>query len=229
MRTLLLFLSFLVLPLVAHARNLRDYTQDYSVRSTGEHVDRPVMTERTVKQADRSLSEGTASLRLQQLQERLAKSSMSSEDRFRLRHNARADRLRDFQQMTKADFRLTRTEEAQTAREQERNVLRLEARRVGDLRSILYLLMKFVANPDLRGAELLPSDLMEICKTGYPTCPGGVNLDVLLAGSEFVAFPVDPENPEDALGTGYSVQKIAGNKLRLSAPLGNRGEGLQLE
>jgi len=91
------------------------------------------------------------------------------------------------------------------------------------------VLILFVADPSRDFADLLPTEKTEICRTQAPTCDHTVRLDDLLIGSGMRSFPMDPSLGMEENGIGYFVEKVGEKVLRVSAPAGDGGEGIEME
>jgi len=125
--------------------------------------------------------------------------------------------------------RVLRTSEEKERYLDTRTEARYDARRRSDLGLLIDILMPFVLNPKREYADQLPTTKSEICRTNAASCTGFLRLDDLLTGSELRGFPADPSADPEENGTGYFIIKIGSTKLRLSAPLGNGGEGIEME
>jgi prepilin-type N-terminal cleavage/methylation domain-containing protein len=73
----------------------------------------------------------------------------------------------------------------------------------------------------------IPTTATEICKTGATSCAGLVDLSVLTdEGKYIIAIPADPKAATDN-GTGYFIQKLANERLSVTAPSAELGEKIE--
>jgi len=226
-KTLLLFVLVLILP--PHpvaARWIGDMARDYTWRLEQERISRDSVSsareKRIQERKENALREGSRS-RLIPLRKDY------DENEALLRRSAlRTQRLRNIQ-VRGATARVIRTSEERERFDDVRMRARFDARRRADLSQILDVLILFVADPSRDFADLLPTEETEICRTQALTCDHAVQLDDLLMGSGRRSFPMDPSLGMEGNGTGYFVEKVGAKGLRVSAPAGNGGEGIEIE
>lgn len=215
---------FLTAATPLHARWIGEMQRDYSWRAEQARISREgIQAQRDARAAQRLNARDARATR-----SRFALEANIVEDpnqNFAVRASVRARRLNDRLKLGEG-LRLQRSEAAKSVTTKAKTDVRTDARRRADLGSILQVLIQYVTNPSLEGADLIPTSSTEICKSNATDCSGLVDLDDLLAGSELAGFPVDPGADPASKGTGYFIEQASGVALKLEAPLGNGGEGI---
>lgn len=227
--TALLIISPIILPLPMHARGIGDYARDYSARLEQRRLERERIGELRRARINERLK-ARRKTRSRAVIKKTATGILSTEERLNRRKKARA-MLEQKRWARIEDRRIARTRKEGAENMQDRAVWRLDARRRVDLGSIIEIFSRYVYEPNLPNADLLPTSEKEICRTRVMEC-GGVNLDKLIIGSGMKVFPHDPEIERLAPGTGYSVQKTSSGGvmgLLMKAPKGNGGEGIEID
>lgn len=219
----------IILPLPMYARGLGEYARDYSSRLERQRVERESISKLREARIQKRLSTR------QQTRSRTVKKSSSSrvlntKERLERRKQARTI-LRQKRWSRIEDRRMARTKEERAENIKDHFDWRLDSRRRADLGSIIEIFSRYVYDPDLPNADLLPDTEKEICRTRVEEC-GGINLDALITSSGMKAFPHDPQKDRLEPGTGYFVKKtLSGGVLGLlmKAPMGNGGKGVEID
>lgn len=207
-----------------HARWIGEMQRDYSSRLEKKRISREgIEVQRDVREERR--------LNVKESRSRILPTENIVENpdqNFAVRASIRARRLnQSFRQGE--GLRVPRTEAVKSLTTKAKMDVRMDARRRADIGSIFNVLVQYVANPSLEGADIIPTSSTEICKSNAIDCGELADLDDLIVGSELVGFPMDPAVDQNAIGTGYYVEKTTGPGLKLKAPLGNGGRGIIVE
>ena len=227
MKRLIAFLIIfpIIIPLPMYARGLGSYSRDYSLRLERQRVERE-----RIESLREARIQGRLKSRTRTVIKRTSTRALSTNERLERRKQARAH-LDQRRRSRIEDRKMVRTWEQGARNLKDRSDWRLDARRRTDLGSILEIFSRYLYDPDLPNADLLPDSEKEICKTQSIDC-NGLDLDILITGRGMKVFPHDPETKRTDPGTGYTVQKtLSGGVLGIlmKAPKGNGGEGVEID
>ena len=209
------------LPGMTQARWIGDWARDYSEREETVRISRDAI-------ALRREARLAARLRRLNTRSRWVPERTVGETPVERRMRLRRERLEQRRRL-RGLRRFATTDEQREKTQAVLESARFDARRRGDMREILEVILRYVLSDDEEEFSVLPSISTGICKSRSLSCEGVLDLNEALVGRSLLAFPIDPAVSAEADGTGYFIMKTSTGGILISTPHGRNGEGMELE